>query len=192
MEQSELLAYFTEVLDRLNLSYLVTGSIATSYYGEPRFTNDIDVIVELRENEIEAFCGEFPANDFYLSPQAVHAAAASKRQFNILHPQTGLKIDVFVISKSEFDQSRFQRRRLQQIDENFSVWFASPEDVILKKLVYFREGNSEKHIRDILGVLKIQGSAIDLEYISDWANRLALTDLWHDVRARFEGDNHKS
>ena len=186
MEQSELLDFLIEVFDRLDLGYLITGSVATSYYGEPRFTNDIDVVVELSGSRIRAFCRAFPAENFYLSQDAVRSAVREQRQFNIIHPATGLKVDVFVLNESAFDRSRFDRRRLEALEEGKSAWLASPEDVVLKKLVYFEEGGSEKHIRDILGVLKVQGPKIDFDYIHVWAGKLNLSETWDTVRQEFE------
>ncbi|MGE0607797.1 MAG: hypothetical protein AB7O62_11955, partial [Pirellulales bacterium] len=153
MEQFELLAYLIGVFERLGLGYLITGSVATSYYGEPRFTNDIDVVVELTAADIPEFCRSFPAESFYLSADAVRVAVRKQQQFNVLHPATGLKIDVFVLQGAPFDQSRYRRRRHLELTDKLRAWFASPEDVILKKLAYYQEGQSEKHIRDILGVL---------------------------------------
>lgn len=189
MEQSELLAYLIEVFDRLGLGYFITGSVATSYFGEPRFTNDIDVIVELTASDISKFCQSFPTEDFYLSAEMVRLAVRERRQFNILHPATGLKVDVFVLKDAAFDQSRYNRRQRLTIKEGLTAWFASPEDVILKKLVYYKEGGSEKHIRDILGVLKIQENSIDQGYVAHWAAQLGLFDLWQDVLAQSESDN---
>ncbi len=150
MEQSDFLAYLIEVFDRLELKYFIAGSVATSYYGEPRFTNDIDAIVELNEEDVRRFCQSFPSEEYYLSEQAVRSAVASQRQFNIIHPASGLKADIFILDKTDLEQSRFQRRERHELDSGLSAWFAQPEDVILKKLVYYEEGNSEKHIRDIL------------------------------------------
>jgi hypothetical protein len=180
------------VFDRLNLNYFITGSIATSYYGEPRFTNDIDVIVELATEDILKFCQSFPTGDFYLSAEAVRSAIRERRQFNILHPATGLKVDVFVLKDTAFEQSRYNRRQLLKIREGQNAWFATPEDVILKKLVCYKEGESGKHIRDILGVLKIQENSIDLAYLAYWAAQLGLLDLWQDVlaQARFDNTNN--
>lgn len=189
MEQSELLAFLIQVFERLGLDYLITGSVATSYYGEPRFTNDIDVVVELTTKDISKFCRSFPREDFYLSADAVRTAVRERRQFNVLHPATGLKVDVFVMKETAFDQSRHSRRQHLKIDEGLTAWFASPEDVILKKLVYYKEGGSEKHIRDILGVLKIQGNSIDLDYLAHWAVQLGLLDLWQDVLAQAQSNN---
>ena len=102
-------------------------------------------------------------------------------QFNILHPTSGLKIDVMVADDSEFNASRFGRARLLSVAPDVVAAFASPEDVILKKLEYFRKGGSDKHLRDITGVLKIMGPELDHQYLTVWARRLGLTDLWREA-----------
>lgn len=88
------------------------------------------------------------------------------------------------MDQAEFDQSRRQRRRELSVLQDRPVWFASPEDVILKKMAYFQEGGSEKHIRDITGVLRIQGAALDRDYIARWAIKLGLADIWRQILER--------
>lgn len=99
---------------------------------------------------------------------------------------------MFVLTDTAFDQSRFSRRQSHQLEDGLDAWFASPEDVILKKLVYYEEGGSEKHIRDILGVLKIQQELIDYDYLAHWASQLGLPQLWQDVvdQAKPNHTNH--
>ena len=181
MELAELLRHVTSTLDQLGIPYLVTGSVATIAYGEPRLTNDIDLVVRLSPLQVQPLCDAFPGDEFYISPEAVMDSAKRWGQFNILHPTSGLKIDVMVADDSEFNTSRFGRARLLSVAPDVVVAFASPEDVILKKLEYFREGGSDKHLRDITGVLKIMGPELDHQYLTDWARRLGLTDLWQEA-----------
>lgn len=192
MEQSEFLAYLLDVFERLELSYFIAGSVATSYYGEPRFTNDIDLVVEFMDADVHEFCQCFPSEQFYISTEAVRSAVANRRQFNIIHPASGLKADVFVLNKSDLEQSRFNRRERLELEAGLTAWFARPEDVILKKLVYYDEGRSEKHIRDIVGVLKVQGKLIDFDYLTDWVSQLGLIDLWTEVLVHANSENTNS
>jgi hypothetical protein len=186
MEPSDLLLHFVEILERLGIPYLVTGSMATTAYGEPRFTNDLDVVVDLRPEQVDAFCQSFPATEFYCYREAVLQAVQQRFQFNIVHFESGIKIDVFIPELSLFNQSFLSRGKRLTLGSGFDVRFASPEDVILKKLEYFREGGSEKHVRDIIGVLKVQAERIDREYIAAWASRLGLAETWQDVLQRIE------
>lgn len=179
MEPDELLEIAANVCDRLGLTYLVVGSTATIAYGEPRFTNDIDIALELPATLLEPFCDSFPAPDFYLSRDTVREAVRRGKQFNLIHPASGLKIDFMVLTQGDFDRSRVARRRELPVLEGRTVSFASPEDVILKKLVYYQAGRSEKHLRDIAGVLRIQGEKIDRDYLTHWANELGVSEVWN-------------
>ena len=183
MEQSELLQFLARALERLSLPYLITGSTVTIFYGEPRFTNDIDVVVQLPANAIREFCREFPADEFYISEEAAAEAVKRRSQFNIIHPGSGLKIDVMVPAMSEFDRSRFARGIQVQAGSTWSALFATPEDAIIKKMEYFREGRSEKHVRDIAGVLKTSGAQLDLQYIEQWSTKLGLRDIWQAIQS---------
>ena len=184
MELAELLRRVTGAFEALRISYFVTGSMATIAYGEPRFTRDIDVVVRLAEQDIDRLCSVFPEEEFYLSPEAAGEAIEHTGQFNILHPGSGLKIDVMVAGSSEFDDSRFSRSRMLPIGPSSKAVFASPEDVIIKKLEYFRKGESDKHLRDIAGVIKVMGDGLDHEYIEAWSRRLGLVSLWIQVLER--------
>lgn len=178
MDPSELLTRLSQTLEKLRIPYLVTGSVATIAYGEPRFTNDIDVVVRMVGFQIDSFCGAFPRDEFYVSRDAVEDAVSRNGQFNILHPSTGLKIDVMVADQSDFNDSRFSRARRLHVAQDHEVTFASPEDVIIKKLAFYREGGSEKHLRDIRGVLAVTGKEIDRTYIDRWVLKLGLTAEW--------------
>ncbi len=182
MEPEDLLRFVVLVCEQLKLRYLVTGSTATIAYGEPRFTNDIDIVLDLPAAQIAGFCDLFSDADFYLSRPAVISAVQGQGQFDLIHPASGLTVDFMVFTPTEFNQSRMTRGRdLPALDDR-SVRFASPEDVILMKLKYFREGGSQKHLRDIRGVLKVQGNRVDRQYITDWASRLHVTDEWNTAQ----------
>lgn len=187
MEPEDLLRHVRDVCDRLSLTYLVVGSTATIAYGEPRFTNDIDIVVDLPHGKIDDFCTAFPDDQFYISRSAVEQAVSNSFQFNVIHPASGLKVDFIVLSDSAFDQSRTARRRNLSVFPDGNACFASPEDVIIKKLIYHHEGGSDKHLRDIGGVLRIQGDKIDRDYITDWAKKFGVLHIW-DVILSKEAD----
>jgi hypothetical protein len=184
MEQSELLRFVVSVLERLDLRYFVTGSTVTIFYGEPRFTNDIDIVVDLPAETVQEFCRQFPEDDFYVSHEAASEAVRRRSQFNIIQPRSGLKVDVIVPPSSEFNRTRFARARRVQAGEGWDASFSSPEDAILKKMEFFRAGGSDKHLRDITGVLRTSGSEIDTAYIDRWAATLGLTEIWQAILNR--------
>ncbi len=181
MELTELMLKVTSDLDELSIPYFITGSCASMAYGEPRLTNDIDIVADIQRENIAFFLEHFPMPEFYISEDAVREAVAMHGQFNIIHPTSGLKVDIIVRKESEFGDSEFERRRTLQLSEGKRADFASPEDVILMKMEYYRMGGSEKHLRDITGMLKISEDLIDREYISLWVERLQLGDIWEAV-----------
>jgi hypothetical protein len=185
VEHSELLEKLAVTLDGLGVGYAVVGSTASIIYGEPRFTNDIDVVVGLEPQHVDSFCHAFPSPEFYLSRTAVESAIRQRFQFNVIHPSSGLKIDCIVAKRDEFDQGQLSRA-MPVVKEggSYPIRVASPEDVIVKKMEYFRLGESEKHVRDICGILKAQGDRIDRDYIRRWAERMELVELWDAVLAR--------
>jgi hypothetical protein len=184
MELHELLDRLVSALERLQIPYLITGSVAAMAYGEPRLTNDIDVVVDINESHINGLLAQFPSGEFYLSDEAIRDALTRKGQFNIIHPVSGLKIDVMIQQGTAFEQSRFGRARLVHFTERQGGRFAAPEDVILKKMEYYREGGSEKHLRDIAGIMKVSAGTIDELYIGRWADQLGLLDIWEAVLRR--------
>src|SRR5277367_5739722 len=111
MDQSNLLRFVSGVAEQMGLKYFVTGSTATIFYGEPRFTNDIDVVVQLSERQVGEFCNRFPADQFYVSVPAAQDAVRRRGQFNIIHPDSGLKIDVIIPAENLFNESRFARTK---------------------------------------------------------------------------------
>ena len=186
MEHSELLRYVVGAIERLGLPYMVTGSVATIFFGEPRFTNDIDIVLTLAPGQIVEFCQAFPAPEFYLSEEAVREAVQQRGQFNIIHPTSGLKADIIIPQDTLYDRTRFTRAKRVRPGGDYEASFASAEDVIIKKMEYYQQGGSEKHLRDITGVLKISGSKVDLDYIADWASKLGLESVWKAILDRLE------
>lgn len=178
MTPEDLLYALVDVFDRLGVPYFITGSVAAMTYGEPRFTNDVDVVADLTEKHVDAFCDAFPAPDYYVSRDAMLSAIRSQRQFNVLHITGGVKADIILPRDPEFDRSRFARRRTEHIGTRGDASLASPEDVILKKLDYYREGQSEKHLRDITGILRICPYPVDREYIEAWARKRGSLETW--------------
>ena len=178
MEQDELLRRVVKALESLDLEYLITGAMATILYGEPRFTNDIDIVVQLPPECIDDLVEAFPGDEFYLEPERVRQAVRSRSQFNVIHPSSGLKIDFVIPAMDEFDRSRFSRARRLRPGPDYEASFAAPEDVIVKKLQVSGEGGSDKHLRDIASVLRISPSEVDREYVAAWADRLGLRDAW--------------
>ncbi len=182
MDQFELIKNMVDAFESLNINYFITGSIASIFYGEPRFTNDIDIVAEVETGHVNELLKLFSVKDYYLSADAIHGAIKSKQMFNIIHPASGLKVDVMISKNSDFDQSRFSRIRKCLTVKETKVNFSSPEDVIIMKMKYYKDGGSEKHLRDITGMLKISKEIIDINYIEKWVNNLNLNEIWKGIQ----------
>ena len=189
MELSELLQKIVDVFEDLHIPYLVTGSVASMVYGEPRLTNDIDVVAEIGEQHVKGMIDSFSEEEFYISEDMIRDAIRRAGQFNIIHPASGLKVDVIIKRNSPFDDSRFKRTKRLFPGESYQANFAAPEDVIIKKMEYYKLGESEKHLRDITGILKISGESVDRQYISEWADHLGLTEIWKALQERAGEDD---
>lgn len=183
MDQAELLAYLLDVLEGHALPYAIAGSHASMAFGEARLTNDIDVLVLLTPESLPAFVASFPPDDFYVSEDGARTAAAKGGMFNIIHPDSGQKI-VVIVPAGEFDRSQLDRAVVVPVFSERQARFVSPEDTIIKKMDYYREGGSEKHLRDIVGVLRVTGARLEENYISLTASRLGLHDIWLAIKSR--------
>ena len=181
MKQIEFLRFVIDVLEKLHISYAVVGSYASSAWGEPRMTRDIDVVIELSGDQVAAICDAFPAAQFYVSRVAAQEAVQYGRQFNVIHPSSGNKVDFIVVGKSDWSAAQLRRRKQVQFDEATWGYVASPEDIILGKLLYLREGGSEKHIRDITGILKTRSEPLELDYIESTAAQLEILEVWQSI-----------
>ena len=180
----DLLQTIVETLERLQIPYLVTGSVASMAYGEPRLTNGIDIVAAVGDEHIQGLVASFPGPEFYISDEMIQNAIRNTSQFNIIHPSSGLKIDVMIRKNSPHDQSRFARKRRLRPSKDYEADFSAPEDVILKKMEFYKAGASEKHLRDITGILRISGEDVDRSYIERWAERLGVTEVWNAILNR--------
>jgi hypothetical protein len=184
MEQPELLQYAIQSLERLGITYMVVGSLASSVYGEPRSTLDIDIVIAPTAVELEELCEAFPAPDFYVSKEAARDALRRRSQFNVLHPMSGNKIDFMIASGDAWCREQIAGRRRLKLAAGQDYYAARPEDVILGKLLYFKEGGSEKHLRDVAAIMKKNGPRIDRGYLDRWVEQLDLTEEWQAILAR--------
>lgn len=187
MLAAEFLADVVRRLESRDLTYALVGSIATMSYGEPRATLDIDVVIALDGSDVDTMERLFPLPEFYLSVEAARAAARSKSQFNVIHPGSGMKVDFFVAGDA-IDRSQIERRQRRTILSGVEAWCSPPEELIVKKLSYYQQGASDKHLRDIASMLRISPRQIDLERIRNLATAHGLGELLdHVVEAAREG-----
>lgn len=168
------------VLDEMQVSYLVVGSVASSIHGFSRTTADADVVADLRPEHVGPLYAALK-DEFYVDDQMMRRALSLRRMFNLIHMDTMFKVDIYVPKEDEFSRQQFKRARRETLlpGEAGGVNIAAPEDTILAKLQWHRRGNevSERQLTDVLGVLKVQRERLDLEYLREWAGRLEVSDL---------------
>jgi hypothetical protein len=176
------LAEVAGILDRLDIAYAIGGSIASSSYGRVRFTQDADITVELSEAQAERFLAAVQ-DRFYISREAMAAAIRQRSTFNIIHLDSAFKVDLFVRKDTDFDRQLLRRARPMLLTgtgtDGRPFSFVSPEDIVLLKLRWYREGGevSGRQWEDILGVLAVQGDGLDHGYLRKWAEVLDVMDL---------------
>ncbi len=177
-----------KVLDELGIRYVVGGSVASSVYGVPRATQDVDLVAELFGKHVDPLVAML-ANDFYIDAEMIRDAITRRASFNVVHLGTMFKADIFLFKREPWMESEMSRGRLETLATEagpVTIRFASPEDTLLHKLVWFRAGGeiSERQWGDVLGVLKIQGVRLDQHYLEAWAPQLGIADLLQRAQTR--------
>jgi hypothetical protein len=179
----DLIDVFLSVIQKIeskNIPYMVVGSIASMVYGEPRMTHDLDLVIDILPKDAAKFETLFPLEEFYCPPLEVLSSEIIHRgQFNLMHHHSGLKIDIMLRKTTNHSVEEFKRRRQVPFWKGVHVYLASPEDIILKKLVYFREGGSEKHLKDIRGIMA--ETPLDEKYIQQWITDLRLQTEYEKI-----------
>jgi len=176
----ELLAHLTGTLEKLEIPYAIGDSLAAIAYGEPRLTRDIDVVVALKVDDIPGLRASFPPDEYYLDEEAAGHAVREGSQFNIIHPRSGFKIDLYVAA-DRIARNQIARARLLPTAQDRSALFSPPEELILKKLQFYEAGGSDKHLRDIKAILSISVEEVDRERLRDDAERAGLSKLLAEV-----------
>jgi len=183
MPEERLLAQIAAVLNDAGIDYVVTGSVVTSVYGEPRYTHDVDIVVAADPRLGEVLARAFPAPRYYADARDIEESLRKGIICNLIDSETARKVDFHPLKRGRFDRAFFERRR-KVVYAGVTLWFPSPEDAILSKLRWARAtGDGERHLADAAGVYKVQGDSLDLDYINDWAGRLGAADLLAKVTA---------
>ncbi len=171
-----------EVLDSLGIDHMVTGAVASSMQGAPRMTHDIDIVVSIKEADAAGFLEAFPPPGYYLSEASISDAIQTNGSFNLIEPETGFKVDFWLLTDEPFDRSRFSRKQARDF-HGFELSVPAPEDTILMKLRWAEMmGGSEKQFTDALRVYELQGGLLDTDYLDQWAARLDVTPLLERLR----------
>lgn len=181
--QAKLLQDITSFLDSRRIPYMITGSWSSIYYGRPRASHDIDFVVELpvedTKKTIKLFSG-LP-DTFIIQLETIEEAIKNKSLFQVVHLPTMLKMDFWILTASEFDKTRFKRRKKIKLF-NKIMEMATPEDTILQKLIWFSKGGIEKHLVDAAFVLEIQKDNLDSKYLQHWIRKLKLESFYIELK----------
>lgn len=181
MQKHNLFKIFTEKLNKLNIPYMITGSVASIVYGEPRMTHDIDIVLILTQNKIEEFFRIFPNEEFYCPPIEVlriEAAKDNRGHCNILHHDTGFKADIYFAGNDEFQNWALKNiMTIEFMGENLPL--APIEYVIIKKLEYYKEGKSQKHLSDIKSIIINSEGDINWELLQRFIEKYGLSNEWN-------------
>jgi hypothetical protein len=172
-----------QILNTANIPYYITGGVAAIAHGEPRATIDLDVVISIDLADLPTLVANFEANGFYVAG-LTDVMSGSLRCLNITHLETIENIDLMISGGEEYDLVKFDRSRLYTLPGSGEVAIASPEDVIISKLVWRRESQSDKQWRDILGILKVQREKLDFAYLLEWVEQFGLNKDWQ--RAKVE------
>lgn len=183
MPEPDLIELFVGPLQSASIRYFISGSVAAMLYGEPRVTHDIDLVVFLRATDIAKLSQVFPAPEFYVPPAEVIATEMARQQhgcFNVIHADSSLKADFFTANRDEFHAWAFRNLKKYSV-RGVEVSLAPPEYVIVRKLEYFHEGGSEKHLRDIRAMLNISGEQINQVDLQEWIQQQGVKAEWEKV-----------
>ena len=167
---SDFLKKLIKILDDCSVPYMISGSIGSSYHGQPRATKDIDVVMAPTKKQLLRFV-ESLGTDYYVSLQAVRDAFASQSTFNVIDNLSGWKADFILRRNREFSRQEFERRRRAEIGGT-DVWVASPEDMIVSKLEWSKKHQSEQQFHDALGIAVVQWDHLNVGYLKQWSKEL--------------------
>lgn len=183
MQAPDFVALFVVPLNNLGIPYMVTGAVAVAIYGEPRFTRDLDLVLALSAEDLPRLAAAFPEREFYLPPlEALEQEAALPRggQFNLIHLQTALKADCYLSGDDPLHAWAMPRRVSHDV-EGVTVWAAPIEYVVIRKLDWYRQTGSAKHLDDVRGMLRVGGNLLLRQDLMAWIIRLGLKAEWAAV-----------
>jgi hypothetical protein len=181
MSVTEVFQRITAALDQAGIAYMLSGSFASAYYGAPRSTQDIDLVIAATPAQLRTFIEHLPSHEYYANLDAALEAYQQQSMFNVIDLATGWKIDLIFRKSRAFSQEEFRRRQLVEV-ANIPLFVASAEDVVVSKLEWSKLAQSRRHIEDVAGILKLRWESLDRSYLEKWILQLGLETQWSDAR----------
>ena len=183
MKQPDIIEIIFKVVkdfEELGVAYHIGGSLASSAFGIARATLDVDIVADIKLKQLPSFV-ESLKEEFYMDAETICDAIKRHSSFNLIHFETMFKVDVFVLKNRNFDRQAFLRRIQRPVSESglLQLFFATPEDIILNKLEWFKRGGeiADRQWNDVIGVMKVQGAELDTSYLKQWAEELGISNL---------------
>lgn len=178
MTEPDLVGLFVAPLERAGVTYMVTGGVASVVYGDPRFTRDVDLVVEMGPESTDAFTSAFAGDDFYLQPEEALLEEVRRRggRFDVIHRGTALRADVYLAGDDPFHAWAMGHRRRIEV-EGLAIWLAPLEYVVIRKLEYYRASGSDRHMRDAAMMLRISAPLVDSVTLGEWSDRRDVVEL---------------
>lgn len=182
MDYQSFLVRLGKILESLKKDYFVTGGFAVSVWGRPRSTFDVDIVIALKESDISVFAKAMRTlgEGVYVDEEMMKSEIQRGGEFNIVDPNSGLKVDFFVMKDDQFTRMQNIRKRPTTIDQQV-IYFVSPEDLILSKLVWAKKSGSERQLRDVESVCDMMGHELNWDYVREWAKKLDLEALLRSI-----------
>ena len=179
----EVLRAVLPILERLGIRYLLTGGIAATLHGRPRFTRDIDVVIDPTKAQLSQLLDTLDPN-FVVNHDAAQDAFAQHGEFNAIHRALIFKVDFWFSTGNAFDRSRLVRAQAMEIAPALTARIATPEDVIISKLLWLQQGATDRSSDDVHGIVRARGAELDLAYLEYMIREMGLQAIWAPLRPK--------
>ncbi|NLD36004.1 MAG: hypothetical protein GX654_03965 [Desulfatiglans sp.] len=169
-----------KVFEDLKIPYFIGGSLASSLYGIPRATQDVDIVADIKKEDVSVLVDNLK-DRFYIDQDMIFDALHRKSSFNVIHLKTMFKVDVFILGRDDLSKEEIGRKDRYQLSDDplDQIFLASAEDVLLHKLYWYKLGGyvSERQWNDVIGILQVQSGRLDIDYLVKRAEQRGVSEL---------------
>lgn len=183
MSVEEVFRAVQQALDSAGIPYMVTGSFASSAHGEPRASKDIDIVIAPTREQLINLIRQFPSSEYHAAEHEALEAFKYRSMFNVIDYATGWKVDLIIKKQRPFSDIEFGRRQELEL-AGLRLSFATAEDILISKLEWVKEGESQRQLEDAAGIIRVQGENLDMAYVKYWVRQLGLDDQWATAKLR--------